>query len=962
MICCPGTVIPKAFEYEWNDEVLAANQFCNILSDASGSIIRGMDTRVKGIPVVVYNPLSFDREDVVKATVTFNGTAPKAVKVFDSKGKEVPSQIKGAEGDHLTVLFVATTPSLSYTTFDVRPSDSPCSLPTGLKVSLSSLENSKYIVKIDSEGNVSSIYDKIAHKELLTSSIRLAFLYERPEQYPAWNMDWADRKKAPEGYVDGPAKIKIVEDGSARIAIQVEREARHSRFVQQIRLAANGDRVEFKTNIDWATQECSLESTFPLTVSNPLATYNCDVGTVQRADNDSVKFEVPSHQWFDLTDKDGKYGVSILEDCKNGSDKPADNTLRLTLLYTPGVRYDYEDQAFQDIGKHEMLYAVYGHDGDWREGNSNLEGMRVNQPLVAFQAVPHNGFLGKSFSFLKINNPDIEVMALKKAESGNAIILRVVEAKGKACKNVAVSFASPIVSASEVDGQERYIKPAVVKNGELVFDETPYRLRTFKLQLKLPREGLPLPRSTPIALPYNVDVISYDHNMSDGDFDGSGRTYPAEMLPDTITSENVMFALGPEADGANNAVACKGQTLKLPDGKFNRLYVLAASTDTLHHGVFTVGNLSVNIPVQVWSGFIGQWDNRIWDKKDTSEKNYTWDGINYLGLTPGYVRPDNVGFFTQHRHLRSGKNDAYAYAYMYKYKIDLPRGAKEITLPENDRIRVFAMTAAQNENDDCAPAQALFDTLNHDKVDYTRFMATPRPQVSPETGYIDYSHPMTVTINDVDQNAEVHYTLDGSSPSIESPRYTAPLSLSETSTLKAMALDEAKMPSAAVAAYFSRSLPVKSVKYLEPYSSDWSGSSGDRTLIDLHRGTLSFDDDNWQAFDKNDLNVILDLGQIRTLDSLTLSCLDANRGRIFLPDSVQISVSSDSVNYKTIVNDSLGVPEKLQRPSLKDLSFDLKKVQCRYVHVIARNIGALPGWHRNPGENAWMAFDEIIVK
>jgi len=718
----PGTVIPKAFEYAWNDELVAANQFSNVLANASGAIIRGMDTNVKGVPVVVYNPLSFERNDIVKATITFNKEIPEFIRVFDYRNKEVPSQIKNVEGNKVTILFLAKVPSLSYATYDVRPSKSPCLLSTGLTVTKTRLENSKYVVRIDSNGDVSSIYDKIAHKELLSSPIRLAFLYEKPNQWPAWNMDWNDRKRAPEGYVSGPAKIRIIEKGPARVAVEIERETRNSKFVQDVRLTSSGDIVEFKTYIDWATLESSLEATFPLTVSNPFATYNCDVGTVRRGNNDSLKFEVPSHMWFDLTNKDGSYGVSIVEDCKNGSDKPADNILRLTLLYTPGVHNYYKDQAFQDIGKHEMLYAVYGHRGDWRDGNSNEEGLRVNQPLVPFQAERHKGFLGKVFSFLKINNPNIEVMALKKAEDGKGIILRIVEAKGRMWKNVEVSFVSPIVSAHEVDGQERYLKPAMIKNGKLVFDETPYHLRTFEIKLKTPAVKLSLPESVPVALPYNVDAFSYDHKMSDGDFDGEGRTYPAEMLPDTVTSEDIVFKLGPKSDGKSNAVACEGQTIKLPEGRFNKIYFLAASTDSLHYGTFKIGKSMVDIPINVWSGFVGQWDNRIWDKTDTSEVNYTWDGIHYVGIRPGYVRPDNVGYFTQHRHLKDGKNDPYAYAYMYKYEIDLPKGASELTFPTDNRIRIFAVTVAYNENDDTKPAEALFDTLNH-KHGYERFQA-----------------------------------------------------------------------------------------------------------------------------------------------------------------------------------------------------------------------------------------------
>jgi alpha-mannosidase len=113
--------------------------------------------------------------------------------------------------------------------------------------------------------------------------------------------------------------------------------------VQIIRLSSGdaGKRVEFGNIIDWNTKESNLKAVFPLTASNRMATYNWDIGTVQRPTAEPKKFEVPSHQWIDLTDMSGTFGATILTDCKNGSDKPSDNIIRLTLIRTPGVRGGY---------------------------------------------------------------------------------------------------------------------------------------------------------------------------------------------------------------------------------------------------------------------------------------------------------------------------------------------------------------------------------------------------------------------------------------------------------------------------------------------------------------------------------------------------------------------------------------------------------------------------------------------
>ena len=111
-----------------------------------------------------------------------------------------------------------------------------------------------------------------------------------------------DQQKPPRAFVSGPATIKILENGPARVALEVTREREGSKFVQAIRLSAGdaGNRVEFANVIDWKIAESNLKATFPLAASNPQATYNWDIGKIERSNNDERKFEVASHQWIDL--------------------------------------------------------------------------------------------------------------------------------------------------------------------------------------------------------------------------------------------------------------------------------------------------------------------------------------------------------------------------------------------------------------------------------------------------------------------------------------------------------------------------------------------------------------------------------------------------------------------------------------------------------------------------------------
>jgi alpha-mannosidase len=720
----PGTATPKAFEFAWNDDVIAMNQFAGVITSATNEVATALNTEVKGTAVVVYNPLNVAREDIVEAALSFPAGAPKAVRVVAPDGQEVPSQLSSGR-----VVFLAKTPSVGFSVYDVQPAEAPSSSLI-VKATESSLENARYRVMINEGGDVSSIFDKRINKELLSAPIRLAISTDNPRQWPAWNMDFEDVQRPPRAFVSGPAKIRVVENGPVRASVEVIRETEDSRFVQTIRLSGGdaGNRVEFSNAIDWKTKQANLKATFPLSASNKLATYNWDIGTIQRPNEEERQFEVGSHQWIDLTDQTGSYGVTVLTDCKNASDKPDDKTLRLTLVRTPGTRGGYADQGTQDLGRHEISFGLVGHAADWRQGGTDWQAYRFNQPLMAFQSPAHPGGLGNTFSLLRTSNNRIRLMALKKAELSDEIIVRLVEMDGTTAGNVHIAFAGPVVEAREVNGQEQPVGPATIAGGELVTSFRPYQPRTFALKLAPARTKVIPTQSLPVTLEYDLSVASRIGRPADGSFDwapnnqgaSQGRALPAEMLPKEIAYRGIRFNLAPS--GKPNAVVSRGQTIVLPNEKYNRVYLLAAAMNGDQQGKFRIADKSFDLNIQEWTGFIGQWDNRIW--KTTEEVVQPRPGspvgtparvrVNpygeMLGLRPGFIKRADVAWFSSQRHAVDASAEPYAYSYLFAYALDVPSGAKTLVLPDNERIRILAVTVA-NEPWVVTPAQALYDTL-----------------------------------------------------------------------------------------------------------------------------------------------------------------------------------------------------------------------------------------------------------
>lgn len=708
-----GTATPKSYEFAWNDDVIAMNQFAGVLTNATEGVAAALNTEVKGVPVVVFNPLNIAREDVVEASVDFPSGMPKAVHVIGPSGEEAPAQISGRK-----ILFLAHVPPTGYTVYDVQPGEARGT--STLKVYNDSLENQYYRVQLTADGDVASIFDKTIGKELLAGRARLAISYDNPQQWPAWNMDWDQEQTPPKAYVGGPPRIRVAENGPVRVALEVSRETAGSAFVQMIRLSAGdaGRRVEFGNVIDWNTKESNLKAAFPLTASNREATYNWDIGTIERPTAEPKKFEVPSHQWIDLTDLSGEFGATILTDCKNGSDKPNDHTIRLTLIRTPATTGGYHDQGTQDIGHHEFVYGIAGHAGGWRDGQTDWQGQRLNDPLMAFETSKHAGALGQEFSLLKVSNPRIRVLALKKAEESDEIIVRMVELDGRPQQNVRVSFAAPVSAAHEVNGQEQPTGAATVTDGALVTSFSAYQPRTFAVKLAAAPTKVNNVRSVPLKLRYDLATASNDGTKSTQGFDGKGNALPAEMLPSQIQFDGLEFQLAPAKTGVPNALATKGQTIELPAGNYNRLYLLAASMNGDQKAVFEAGRKRLELNIQDWSGFIGQWDDRQWIAKEVTSpasggrpaRTVHDDYAEMTGIKPGYIKRAHLAWYCSHHHNAAGENVPYSYSYLFGYAVDLEPGAKTIKLPDNPKIRILAMTVAE-ENPSIKPAEPLYDVL-----------------------------------------------------------------------------------------------------------------------------------------------------------------------------------------------------------------------------------------------------------
>ncbi|MGE3181457.1 MAG: glycoside hydrolase family 38 C-terminal domain-containing protein [Phycisphaerae bacterium] len=654
-------------------------------------------------------------------------------------GKHARVQAERFKGDRTIPLkFLAEVPPLSFTVFEFAASNVATDTE-GVVVTGRSLENEHLRVTLNDAGDIASIMHKASGREALAEPAQLVFTYEKPAQWPAWNMDWTDRQKPPLGVVDGPAEIRVVEEGPLRGTIEVRREARGSIITQRISLEAGdiGRAVIVDCDVDWQSAECALRAAFPLTVSNPKATYNWGMGTIERGNNEPKKYEVPSHEWFDLTDSDGSFGVSILEDSKFGSDKPSDSEVRLTLLYTPGVRGGYLDQHSQDWGRHDIRYAIYPHDGDHRAAQSEWYGRRLNQPLRAFQVAadstgPANRKSAttdapRELSLASVSTPQVDIRALKLAESRDRVIVRVQELWGRPAEDVTVRFAGSILSAEEVDGQERPIGPATIADGALVFDLSPFSPRSFAVELARLDAKIPPPKCESVALTFDTDVVSTNADRANGAMDDHGRSLPAEQLPKQITSAGVTFSLGETTADGLTALACHGLEFALPQFGDTVHLLAAASAEDDVDAVFRIGGSEHPRSIQPWTGFVGQWDTRVFDRA-FKPVDFECAG-NVTDILPGFIRRDPIAWFATHHHDPKVGDQPYQFSYLFRYDLPRAKGATTLQLPNDARVKIFAVSTSEGAHASrVRPAAPLYDNFDQRKPVKFRFEYPPAPQ------------------------------------------------------------------------------------------------------------------------------------------------------------------------------------------------------------------------------------------
>jgi alpha-L-fucosidase len=247
--------------------------------------------------------------------------------------------------------------------------------------------------------------------------------------------------------------------------------------------------------------------------------------------------------------------------------------------------------------------------------------------------------------------------------------------------------------------------------------------------------------------------------------------------------------------------------------------------------------------------------------------------------------------------------------------------------------------------------------LNPTISSFGLFYSPPEVQFEPAYGIFEES--MEVIIGSNSKRSKIFYTLDGSIPTEKSLQYKDKINLTETTTVKAIAISLDGKKSLPKQVTYNKAK--YDVLFNSTFNDKYTGG-GKLALVDGVKGSSNFRDGKWQGYNGSDVDFVIDLGEVKTINDISINFLRDINSFIFLPESVEFSFSQDNIKFGSkhlLKND---VIQQNDNAIVKTFSYEPENISSRYIHINAKNIKTCPEWHKGAGEKAWLFCDEISIE
>ncbi len=505
-------------------EQLAILHGGEILRDMLRNIAEHVQVPVpNSIPIVVFNPLGWTRDDVVRTHVTlFGNPSPgnlgafrKGVRLLDEAGNSVPLHVEEYNENisrALVLVFpVHGVPSLGYRTYYLVAAEQPEAFPPAATVRLDAdndrkeprrplgsdvLENSFYRLTVDRATGRVTLFDKDLNRDVC-KDMEIVATEERGGNYigiepPSGRVIYS--------LVDS---VAVEENNPVCAVVRISSRIADIPITQRLTLYRDARRLDVENTVEWKTPRfLRVEQLFPPAQSNAAIHYGVPFGasspenlmpnTGPRAGDeikpDSWRSSRLIHDWIHAGT--GEWGLTLAADHQQirlGEDMIRAQMVRGTRFVSVKVVRGDEVTSlhYPPAGTYVFRYSLSSAAGDWKAAKAYRAGMGWNNPLLPISVV--DAVSGKTLpptqSFCSVEQDSVVISALKKADLDTSILLRAYEIEGSPVKT-SLEFLGQKPAFSEVNLLEEDVDQA----SQQVLRRGPYSIKTIRFNLDRHRQ------------------------------------------------------------------------------------------------------------------------------------------------------------------------------------------------------------------------------------------------------------------------------------------------------------------------------------------------------------------------------------------------------------------------------------------------------------------------------------------
>lgn len=487
----------------------------DILYKSMNNIASRIHFSRSAIPVIVFNPLSWERTDLVTFTLDAEGNQQNTFRLVDEKGNEIPyqlideHQVSGSKDEVISFLFIAENiPSVGYKTYYLEKGK-PERYVDSSQNSVSAYENKFYKVEF-ADGGLKSLFDKELSINLLKTDRFLGGELFTMQSIGNGAGEFTDVQQPT---MSGFEKISsyhqpwsLISSGPIRDVYQFTKKINHVTVEQQVILYKTIKRIDVHVELKGFDGERYREFrlAFPIDQPRSEVSYEVPMGVV-RIGRDEIEgaagfskrtqvYNTPCAQihprevqdWFSASD--GINGITISSDVAvfdwvDPTSNPAGYAILQPVLLASRKSCHWEGNYYLQPGDHTYNFSVYSHKGDWENGYRL--GTQSNQPLKAISVKPGvvNGNMPEKMSFIAVENANLILSTIKKCDDDNQVIVRCYDIQGKDSE-AKISLFKPYQKVEQTNLIEEEGKLMDGSGKDLVFKVGHHAIETLKISIQ----------------------------------------------------------------------------------------------------------------------------------------------------------------------------------------------------------------------------------------------------------------------------------------------------------------------------------------------------------------------------------------------------------------------------------------------------------------------------------------------